>query len=171
MAISRQKKEEIIQGLEEKFSRYTSAVFVDYSGLSVGDIHNIRKGLREEGVDMKVAKKTLLDLAMKKLKIDVDVSSLSGQIGVIFGYKDEVAPARLIGKFSKEFEALNIIGGIMDGAFVVSDKIMELAAIPSREILLGKMVGSIQAPVSGFVNVIQGSTRGLIQALNAIRQK
>jgi large subunit ribosomal protein L10 len=171
MAISRQKKEEIIKDLEQKFSDFKSVVFVNYSGVGVGDLQNIRKELREVGVDLKVAKKTLLDLVLRKHNIPVNTKSLEGQIAVVFGYKDEVMPAKIIYKFTKKLEKLKILAGILDKEFIGQDKVVSLAQIPSYEELLAKMVGSMQAPISGFVNVMQGNIGGLVQVLNQISKK
>jgi len=171
MAISRQKKAEIIKDLEDKLSRHKAAVFVDYSGLGVGTMENIRKELREEGIDMKIAKKTLLSIVLEKLSINVDTKSLSGQVAVVLGYGDELAPAKIMSRFAKELENLKVLGGIFEKRFIPVDNVKELASIPSREELLAKMVGSMQAPMSGLVNVMQGNIRGLMQVLNAISQK
>ena len=114
MAISKQKKEEIIKDLEDKLSRHKAAVFVDYSGLDVGAMEDIRKELRKEGIDMKIAKKTLLSLVLEKLNVSVDTKSLSGQVAVVLGYGDELAPARIISRFAKELENLKVLGGIFE---------------------------------------------------------
>ncbi|MFY9457661.1 MAG: 50S ribosomal protein L10 [Candidatus Spechtbacterales bacterium] len=171
MAISRQKKEEIIKDLEDKLKRHKSAVFVDYSGLDVAGMENIRGELRKEGIDIKVAKKTLLDLILKRLNISIDIKSLSGQVAIVLGYEDEMAPAKIISKFAKELEKLKILGGIFEKGFVGPEKVATLATIPSREELLSRMVGSMQAPMAGMVRVLSGNMRGLVQVLNAISQK
>ena len=181
MAITRAKKEEIISDLENKLKRHKSAVFVNYSGINVENLENIRTELHKEGIDIKVAKKTLLDLVLKKLSISIDIKSLSGQVAVVLGYGDEIAPAKIISKFAKELENLKILGGIFSAEggsasggekiFIGSEKVAALASIPSREVLLAKMVGSMQAPMAGLVNVMQGNIRGLVQVLSAISKK
>ncbi len=171
MATSKSKKEEILKDLDQKFSDFKSVVFVNYSGVGVGDLQSIRKELREAGMDLKVAKKTLLDLVLKKHNIPVDTQSLEGQIAVAFGYKDEVMAAKIIYKFTKKIEKLKILAGILDKEFIGQDIVMALAQIPSYKELLAKMVGSMQAPIAGFVNVMQGNIRGLVQVLNAISKK
>lgn len=168
MATSKQKKTEIIKDLEQKFSDFKSVVFVNYSGVGVGDLQSIRKEFREAGMDLTVAKKTLLDLVLKKYNIPASTKSLEGQIAVAFGYKDEVMPAKTIYKFTKKIENLKILAGILDKEFIGYDKVVALAQIPSYEELLAKMVGSMQAPISGFVNVMQGNIRGLMQVLSSI---
>ena len=171
MAISKQKKEEIIKDLEDKLSRHKAAVFEDYSGLDVGAMEDIRKELRKEGIDMKIAKKTLLSLVLEKLNVSVDTKSLSGQVAVVLGYGDELAPARIISRFAKELENLKVLGGIFEKGFIPAENVAALASIPSREELLAKMAGSMQAPMSGLVNVMQGNIAGLVRVLNAISKK
>lgn len=171
MAITRQKKEEVLNDIKEKLSRNKLVVFVDYRGVNVTNLENIRKELRKDGIDFKVVKKTLINLALKDNKINADVKSLEGQIGVVIGYNDEVTPAKTINKFAKELESFQILAGIFENNFVEKDKIIMLASIPSREELLAKFVGSINSPLSGMVNVLAGNIRGFVQVLNAISQK
>src|SRR3989344_2686024 len=151
MAITRQKKEEVLNDIKEKLSRNKLVVFVDYRGVNVTNLENIRKELRKDGIDFKVVKKTLINLALKDNKINADVKSLEGQIGVVIGYNDEVTPAKTINKFAKELESFQILAGIFENNFVEKDKIIMLASIPSREELLAKFVGSINSPLSGMV--------------------
>lgn len=171
MATSRQKKEEILRDLNDKLSRYKAAVFVDYSGINVKKLEDMRNELGKEGGELKVAKKTLLNIALKKSGIEAGVKDLPGQVGVAFGFKDEVAPAKIIYKFKKDVENLKIIAGLLGKEFISADRVEILAKLPSYEDLLAKMVGSMQAPISGFVNVLAGNIRGLVQVLSAISQK
>lgn len=171
MATSKQEKENILKELNDKLSRYTAAVFVDYSGVNVKALESIRHDLRQAGADFKVSKKTLMDIAFKKNAISVDMRELRGQIGLVLGYKDEIAPAKIIYKFTKEIEKLKIVAGLLGKEFIGHDKVEALAKLPSYEELLAKMMNSMQAPVSGFVNVLAGNIRGLVQVLSAISQK
>ena len=171
MAISRSKKEEIIRGVEEKLSDFKLVIFVNYRGLNAGNMGAIRKELHDAGIDFAVVKKTLFSLALAKQGIEADVHALQGQVAVAFGYRDEVSPAKIIYKFTKELENFEILGGILGEKFIDRDAIIALAQIPSYEELLAKMVGSMQAPISGMVNVLSGNMRGFVQVLNAIGQK
>jgi large subunit ribosomal protein L10 len=173
MAISRQKKEEIVKDIAEKLSRYTTLLFVNYRGLGAKGMERVRNELRKEGIEFKVAKKTLLALTLDRLGIHIDIDGMIGQLGVVFGYGDMVAPARIIHKLTKEkeFENLKVLAGVLEKEVVGPEKIAELAALPSYTELMSKVVGSMQAPIAGFVNVLQGNMRGLVQVLNAISQK
>lgn len=171
MAVSRKKKEEILKNLNDKLSRSKAAVFVDYSGTDVKSMDGMRRDLRNGEVDFKIAKKTLLNLAFKQNDVDIDIKTLPGQVAIAIGYKDEVAPARIIFKFAKNLKTVKIIAGLLGKEFMASDKIKDLAELPSYEELLARVAGSIQAPVAGFVNVLQGNMRGLAQVLSAISKK
>jgi len=171
MAITKQKKEEILKDLKDKFSSVKIIVFVDYSGLDTKSLEDVRNGMRNEGVDFKVVKKTLLNLAIKDRGIKGDIDSLEGQIAATFGYEDEASAAKVAYRFSQTYENFKILLGILDDEFVDVDKIVALAELPSREALLARYVGSIRAPISGLVNVMEGNIRGFVQVLNAISQK
>jgi len=170
MAKTKQQKEEIIKILTEDLKKAKSLVFVNFDGLKVKEVEELRKKCRAENIGYLVAKKTLMKKAFKDAGLEgVDPKSFEKEVATVFGYDDEVAPARIIQNFSKGHEALQAIGGILEGKFVAKDKIIELAKLPSRDELLAKVVGSIQAPVTGFVNVLSGNLRNLVYVLNAIK--
>ena len=171
MATSRQKKEEILRDIKEKLSKNKLVIFVNYKGLTVPVLEGLRSKLREEGIDFKVIKKTLLGMGLKDSGIDADTKSLEGPIGVAIGLKDAILPAKIINKFAKDMENLKILSGIFENKFAGRDKILALAEVPSREELLARIVGSINSPISGIVNVFAGNIRGLVQVLSAISKK
>lgn len=132
----------------------------------------MRKELLQEGAEFKVARKTLINLAMEQAGIkDVDARSLDGQLGVAFSPKDEVAPAKVLNKFSKTNENIKILGGVLENKFIDAEAVLALAKLPSKQELLAKVVGSISAPMSGLLNVFSGNTRSLVYALNAIKDQ
>lgn len=175
MAKTKEQKEEILKKLVDNFGKAKSAVFVNFDGLNVADIQEFRSLCRENGLDYFVAKKTLLKLALDKNKLsEVDLTPYEKGVGTIFGYEDEVAPAQVADKFAKDHEALTLLGGVMmenpEGQKNVdSEGVKALAQLPSKDVLLGKVVGSINAPVSGFVNVLAGNIRNLVNVLNAVK--
>jgi large subunit ribosomal protein L10 len=97
------------------------------------------------------------------------INNFTGNVTVAFGYDDEVAPARIMAKFSKTNEAMEIYGGILEKSFIDSSRVRVLATLPDREDLLAKLVGTINAPVSGFVRVLAGNMRNLVYVLEAIK--
>lgn len=171
MAKTKQQKEEEVTGLSDKLASSTSAVFASYQGLTVSQTEELRKSLRAEGAELKMTKKRLLKLVLKKNKLDDSVvNNFSGSVTVAFGNDDVTVPARVLNKFAQENEAMKIFGGLLENSFIEADRVKILANLPSRLELLGRTAGAIQAPVSGFVNVLAGNLRGLVYALQAIKE-
>jgi large subunit ribosomal protein L10 len=171
MAITRQQKEEIVQKITDSFNRTKSVVFADFQGLKMPEIEELRAKCIEQGLGYTVAKKTLLNIALEKVGIkDVDTRQIKGSLATVFGFEDEVAPAKIIADFAKSHEAIEIKGGILEGRVVPAEEVIKLSKLPSKTELYAKIVGSINAPVSGFVNVLAGNIRGLVYALNAIKE-
>ena len=172
MAITRERKEQLVSQFAEKLARSKSAVFTDYRGLTVEEIMEVRDKLREQGIEFKVIKNTLFGLAVKEAKLDIDPEELAGHpVAVAFGFNDEVAPAKIVFNFARDHEALEIIGGILEGKNIDAAGIKSLAQLPSREELIAKMLGSINAPVSNFVGVLHANLRGIVNVLKAIEEQ
>ena len=170
MPKTRQKKEEVVKDLTDKVKKAKSLVFVNFDGLKVKEVEELRQTFRKENIEYLVAKKTLMNIAFKEAGVkDFDAKSFTKEVGTVIGYDDEVAPARMVEKFSKDHDALKSVGGVLEGKFVAREKVVELSKLPSREELLAKVVGSINAPVSGFVNVLAGNLRNFVYVLNAIK--
>lgn len=165
MLLTRDKKKEIIEQLKDRLERAKSVVFTDYQGLKVSELQSLKDRLREKGIDYKVVKNTLVKIALKDKNLKIDETILDKPTAVAFGYTDEVEPNKIVYKFSKENEKLEILGGIVNKEFMDVSKVKSLALLPSREELYAKVVGSIAAPLSGFINVLQGNLRGLVSVL------
>lgn len=165
---TRTQKEEVVKNLTEKLKNSKAVVFSDYKGLPVKDMMQLRKELRKQGIDFDVAKKTLINLAFKNAKIDFDVKKMEGQLAVAISSEDEVEAAKIMAKTAKEKENLRILGGILGVKFLGKEEVLALSKLPGKEELLAKLVGSINAPVSGFVNVLAGNLRGLVNVLKAV---
>jgi len=172
MAISKSKKNDILQELQQSFKEAKSVMFSKYSGISVSDFSKVRTALREQNVECRVAKKTLIKLAAKELGVEqLPEGSLEGPIAVIFSYEDELSGAKLIDKMSKDYSQLELTGGIMEGAAFGPAEAKAYAAIPSKEELYAKLLGSMQAPISGFHGVLHGTMRQFVGTLQAIADK
>lgn len=172
MAKTKEQKKKTLESLEDNFKKSKTAVFVNFQGLNVKDTTVLRNLLRKEKVEYEVAKKTLLKLAVEKTGQEgVDPKSLNGNVAVAFGFEDEVTPAKILNQFRATHEALKILGGTLEKKYIDAARVIELANIPDRQELLAKLVGSINSPVSGFVNVLAGNLRGLVQVLKAISEK
>ncbi len=170
MAKNKIQKQEIVRDLEEKIKKSKSIILTSFDGLGVKDNEELRNSLRQENGEYYVSKKTLLDLALKSNKInDLDVKGLDGKVAVVFAYEDQVSPAKVIFNFRKNNEGkIDFLGGVLDGKVISKEEVENLATLPSRSELLAKMVGSLNAPVSGLVNVLAGNLRSLVTALKAI---
>lgn len=173
MAKTKAQKQEAIDSLVDKFSRAKSTVFVDYKGITVSDAADLRKEAKSSGGEYLVAPKTLMQKGLEGAKMDdlVDAKNLEGNLAVLFGFEDEVAPAKIAYDFGKEKDVFEIRGGIMESKFMELAEVQTLAKLPSKQELLAKVVGSMNAPVSGFVNVLAGNIRGLANVLNAIKDQ
>ena len=173
MPKSREQKKEILKKLEDKITRAKSIVFASFNGLEAEENNKLRQTLKSEQSEYFVAKKTLFSLALKDKKIDgLDVKDFKGKIAAIFGYEDEVAPAKVIYDFQKKNEdKIDFVGGVLENKFLSGEKITALAKLPSKIELYAKMVGSLNAPVSGFVNVLAGNLRSMVYVLSAIKEK
>jgi len=171
MPKTKQKKQEISRDLKKKLAKAKSVVFTSFNALNVKDNEALRSALVKENSEYYAAKKTLLARALSEANIDVDARSFDGQVAISFGYADEVAPAKVLAKFIKDTEGkLSFLGGVLEGKFVDAQGVAALATLPSKDELYAKIVGSINAPVSGFVNVLAGNLRSLMNVLLAIEK-
>ena len=170
MAVTRKEKEAMLADLQSQFQDAKSIVFADYRGTTVKKIDELRREFRKENIYTKVAKITLLKKALEKQGIDTSVLDFKVPVAVAVSKEDEVTPARILSSFIKENKNVQILLGIMDNKVITSAEVAALAALPSRHQLYGKVVGTIAAPISGFVNVLAGNLRGLVYAINAIKE-
>ncbi|MEK7080782.1 MAG: 50S ribosomal protein L10 [Patescibacteria group bacterium] len=153
MALLKSKKGEMIKDLEGAINSSESMVFVNFHGLKVNDETKLRRSLRDQGVNYKVSRKTLLARALKG-KAEGEIPELAGEVAIAYS-KDQIAPAREIYNFQKTHKGLlNIIGGIFEGKFIGKEKMMELAMIPSREVLYAQFVNLINSPIQRFAVVL-----------------
>lgn len=166
--LKKEQKKELVKELSERIKTSKSVVFSDYKGLQVKDITLLRKELRKTESDFKVFKKTLLKIALQEAGVELDTKKLEGQVAVSISQIDEVAPAKVIATFAKKNENLKIVGGLLNLKEMSVEEVGALAKLPSKEELLAKLVGTLNAPISGFVNVLAGNLRGLVQVLKAI---
>lgn len=165
---TKEQKKKLVKDLTEKIKGSKSVVFADFKGVKVKDLTELKKELRKEGIDFKVSKKTLINIAFKEAGVEVDTRKMDGQVAVSISSQDEVAPAKIISNFSKNNENLKILGGVLEKSLMDIEQVKSLAKLPSKEELLGMLVGTIKAPISGFVNVCAGNIRGLVQVLKGI---
>lgn len=167
--LTKQQKKELVQEIAQNIKNSKSVVLCDYKGLTVEELSQLRRDLRQVGSEMKVAKKTLIDIAFEESGLTMEVQKTEGQVGVIYNKEDEISGAKKAYDFSKSNDNLKILQGALDGKKLTVEEVINLAKLPSKEELLVKMVGSIKAPISGLVNVLGGNLRSLVYVLQAIK--
>ncbi|AOY75114.1 50S ribosomal protein L10 [Clostridium formicaceticum] len=148
-------KKEIVAEITEKFQKSTAAVVVDYRGLKVEEVTELRRKFREAGVEYKVYKNTMMRRAAENAGMEELVKELIGPNAVAFSYDDPIAPAKIANEFAKTHKNLELRVGIVEGAFYNEDKLKELADVPAREVLIAKLLGSLKAPVSNLAYLLQ----------------
>jgi large subunit ribosomal protein L10 len=169
--VARPEKEAVVKELTEKFNSSKSLVITDYLGLNVAEMTELRKQLREAGVDFKVVKNTLATIAANDVEMNNMTEFFSGPTAIAFGEEDAVSPAKILVEFAKDHEVIEIKAGILNGELISKEKVESLAEIPSREVLLAQAFAGMKAPLTGLVNVLQGNIRGLVQVLGQIRDQ
>lgn len=148
-------KQPIVQEISEHVKDAQSVVIVDYRGLTVAEDTELRKQLREAGITYKVYKNTLMNFAFKNTEFESLAPVLEGPSAIAISTTDATAPARVLSKFAKNAPALEIKAGVVEGTFYDADGMKAIAAVPSREELLSKFLGSIQSPISNFARVLK----------------
>ncbi len=147
-------KQPIVQEISEYIKDAQSVVLVDYRGLTVAEDTQLRKQLREAGVTYKVYKNTMLNFAFKGTDFESLAPALEGPSAVAISNSDATAPARVLAKFAKTAPALEMKAGVVEGTFYDAEGMKSIAAVPSREELLSKFLGSIQSPITNFARVL-----------------
>ncbi len=171
MPLTKQQKQEAVADLEKMIDGQKSMVFVNYRGLKAQEVFNLRQKLDDNQSKFKVVKKTLASIAFKNKGIDFKKDNYDDQFAIVFGYEDEVAPARVLFQGTKDLKTLEMLGGYLAKDYLDKDQVMALAQLPSRQELVGKLLYLLNYPMSGLVNVLSGNIKGLVYAINAISKK
>lgn len=169
MPLTKQQKEKVVDDLRQKMDQQKSMVFVSLDKIKTKDIEQIKKDLKKETSHLSVFKKTLMNIVFKEKKIDIDWDKMDSKTALAFGFEDETAPAKILADYSKKNEDLKIMGGVLENRFLSAEEMMVLAKLPGKDAMRAKLVGTMQAPISGFAQVLCGNIKGLIYALKAIK--
>lgn len=164
-------KKQVVATLTEKLKNAKSVVFADYRGLTVAQDTEFRSTLRKSGIEYTVVKNSLLSFAAKENGLDNLQPFLNGPTSMAISYDDLVAPAKVLVEYSKKYEKLELKTGIVEGNVIDLSQVFMLAELPSKEVLIAQMLGSMNAPITGFVTVLSGVIRSLAIALNAIAEQ
>ena len=147
-------KKPIVAEISQNIADAESVVLVNYSGLTVAQDTQLRKELREAGIIYKVYKNTMMNFAFQGTPCEAMCKDLDGTNALAISKTDATAPARIIAKFAKTAPKLELVAGVVEGGYYDQNGIKALAEVPSREELLGKLLGSIQSPIANFARVI-----------------
>lgn len=170
MAITRDKKNELVAEMSELLTQAKATVFASYDGLSVADVQKLRADARAEGVTIRVIKNRLVRVAMGEVEAykNTDVSGLTGQLLYAISADDEVAPAKVLNNFAKSNDALKIVGGFSDlGALLSAAEVNSLASLPSKNQLIAEVIAQLLSPVHDVTNALQGNLHALLDGIEA----
>ncbi len=169
MAKTKEQKQVILDKLTDRLKSGKGVVFASFSEVPMVGTEALRKKCRENGIYYTVPKKTLADLALKEAGIEMDsVRKMDGNFSVAVA-DDEVVAAQTLAAFADEFEGFKIVGGVLENSFIEAPQVIALSKLPNKEQLLGQLVGTLAAPISGFARVLQGNITGFVRVLDAVK--
>ena len=171
MSAALEEKKKLVEELKEKIGAAKSVVIVDYKGLSVFEDTELRKTLREANVEYRVLKNRLMQKAFNELGYTDFDEALNGPTAVAFANGDPVAPAKILLDSADKTKKLSVKCGMVDGTYITVDGVKELATLPPKEVLLAKLLGTLEAPISGLARVLNETVAGLARVLNQIAEK
>ncbi len=161
----------MLQMLKEKMGSSQIIIMADYKGIDVDAMTKLRRKMRDSDSELKVAKNTIIKIAARELAIENVDPYLEGPTALAFGINDPVAPAKVLSEFIKEYKKLEIKAAVLEGQVIDAAQVKALASLPSREVLLAKVLGGMQAPMYGFAGALQGLLRNFVYVLDAVREK
>ena len=171
MAKTRAQKAADVAKITDRFKSMKAATFAQVSGLTMPQADELRKKAKESGVEVFIAKKTLLSLAAQEAGIEnLDAKSLDGSILTAIG-PDEVSSAKIVKDFAKAKESLTIVAGVLEGRGISADEVNVLASLPTKQELYAQVARALNGPISGFVQVLAGTQRGLVTVLDGIAKQ
>lgn len=169
MKMTRADKTKLVEGIREKFLKADAAFLTEYQGIQATKMSDFRRGLKEASVEFKVVRNTLARLAVDGTDAAHMKELFKGPVAMVFSYGDAAGAAKKLTEFAKDNPKLKVLAGTLGAKPITMEEIKGLAELPSREVLLAKMLGSMTSPVSGLVGVLSGVPRKLLYALNAIQ--
>lgn len=166
-------KQAVVAEIKEKLQGTKGAVLTNYRGLTVAQDTQLRRKLREAGVEYRVVKNTMTRIAANEAGIEGLDVYLEGPTAIAISMTDPVAPAKIISDFVKEnkLQVLEIKAGLVEGKVIDAQGVKALASLPPKEVLIAQVLAGMQSPITGFVNVLQGTIRNVVYALDAVRQQ
>lgn len=164
-------KQEVISEIKEAIQNSKSVTIVEYRGLNVSDITELRNQYRNAGASYKVFKNTMVNLALQELGYEGYEDLLKGPNGFVFSNEDMVQGPKVTADFSKEHKALVIKGGLLEGKVISDEEVKALAKLPTKEVLVAMALGGLNAPIQGFASALNGIITKVVYALNAVKEQ
>lgn len=171
MKLNKQDKARVIDDLKDRFSRAKAVVFADYKGMTVAEMSELRKQLKDSSVEFRVVKNTLARIASRDTDIAVADDIFRDPVGVAIGYDDPVTAVKKVLEFTKTNEKLAVKGAVVEGKLCEENEIKEIATLPAKEILLARLAGTLQAPASNMARALAATVSSLGYAMSALRSK
>lgn len=169
--MDRTEKEQVVAELREKLQQATAAILTDYRGMTVAEMTELRDALAAEKVECRVVKNTLVRLASQDTNYAAMQEQLKGTCALVIGYSDPAIPAKILKKFTKTNDKLQVKAGVLGSRLLSSEQVAALADLPPREELLAKLLGTLTAVPTGLVSVLSGVPRAFVGALAAIQRQ
>ncbi len=166
----RPEKVAIVEEILDNLNKSTTAVLADYRGLTATEMTELRKGLRDAGINFKIFKNTLATIAARQAGLNDLEGMLIGPTAIAFGYDDPIAVAKILNDFAKKHDALEIKGGIIEHQVIDPDRVVALAKLPGREQLIAQFLGLLNQPIVRLVTVLNKPVQDLAFTLNAVAQ-
>jgi large subunit ribosomal protein L10 len=161
-------KEALVGEIKDRLNEAGALLLVDYRGLSVKEMHELRLSLRAAASELKVYKNSLTEIAIRELALpDLD-SYLAGPTGIVFTGEDPVAPAKALTAFARQHNLLEVKGGLVENVVVDADGVKAIATLPSREELIAKLLGTMLSPLTGFARVLNGPVEAFARSVQAV---
>lgn len=170
MPLTKAKKHEVVTEVGQEVAKAQGVVFMTFDGLTMPEVNDLRAKLFSAGVAMRVMPKRLLRIVLKDQKLEFDPMAQVGQIAVVWG-ADAVTPAKVLHDFAKKNQHMKLVAGVLEGNVLSTEQVLALAKLPSREQLLGQLVGVLAGPIRGFASVLNGVQRQTVYVLTAIKDQ
>lgn len=162
-------KDKMITELLLRFEKHPNFIVTNYMGSSTSDLEALRRNLKKVSANYFVVKNSVLKLAFGKMKLEEESAGIDGGIGISFAGDDIVAACNVLVGFAKAHDKFKIKGGVIEGKRTPADRIKQLAGLPPKKVLIAQVVGGIKSPITGFVNVLGGTLRKFVYAIDAIK--
>ncbi len=171
MSKSRTQKEELLTRYKDLIESKSGYLLVNSDKIDTSAVTKLKIDLKNAAANITIIKNSIFKVALQDTKQPLQVQEFDGPTALITFDEDPTAPAKLVKKVQKEMSLLSPRNGVYEGEFLTAERVMQLADIPSREVLLSRLVGTMNAPLTGFMNAITGNVRGLTMVLKGISEK